>query len=346
MIIDGHLDLAFNAVGMGADLRQPLDVLRASPYGRAAAERLETPTVALPALRAADVRVVFGTIFVQSPTQTFHLVGPTYATPEEANAQGWAQLRFYHELAAQGEIALVGSRAELERALEGTSPLPGLVPLMEGADPIRDPDELEQWRAAGLRIVGLAWSKTRYSGGTGAPGPLTAAGRALVQALPTHGLLLDVSHLAEESFWEALRLYHGPVIASHSNCRALTPTDRHLSDDMIRAIVERDGVIGIVLYNGFLEHGWQPGRGKTVALAAVVRQIEHVCALAGDRRHVAIGSDFDGGLGVEAIPAGLDSIADLGRIGLALREAGWSEAEAADVLGGNWARWLRASLPV
>lgn len=346
MLIDAHLDLAFNAVGMGADLRLPLDRLRESSFGQESHARLETPTVTLPTLRSADVRVVFGTIFVQPPTNAFHMVGPTYSTPEEANTQGWAQLRYYHELAAEGEIALVGNRAELERALAGTAPQPGLVPLMEGADPLRDLAELEQWYAQGLRILGPAWSRTRYSGGTRAPGPLTDLGRALMSALREYGIALDMSHLAEESFWEALRLYDGPMLASHANCRAFVPTDRQLSDEMIRAIVERDGVIGVVPFNGFMVPGWTPQQGKqAVTLAAVVQQIEHICALAGDTRHVGIGSDLDGGIGVEGIPAELDSIADLPRIGDALRERGWSEQDVAGVLGGNWARWLRTSLP-
>jgi membrane dipeptidase len=344
MLIDAHLDLAFNAVAMGGDLRLPLDQLRASDYGQAAAAQGETPTVSLPTLRDVDVRVVFGTIFVQAPQTSFNLVGPVYHTPEEANAQGWAQLRYYQELAAQGEITLISERGTLETALAGTSPLPGLVLLMEGADPIRDLDELAAWHAAGLRIVGPAWSATRYSGGTGAPGPLTAAGRELMTGLQQYGMALDTSHLSEESFWEALDRFNGPVLASHANCRAFVPTDRQLSDNMIRAIVERDGVIGIVPASVFLVPGWRLDHGKNVGLDAVVRHIEHICAIAGDPRHVGIGSDFDGGLGVEWLPAGIESSADLPRIGEALLAAGWSQDDVTGVLGGNWLRWLRGVL--
>ncbi|HEX6291549.1 MAG TPA: membrane dipeptidase [Herpetosiphonaceae bacterium] len=345
MLIDAHLDLAFNAQALGGDLRLPLDQLRASAYGQRATSLRETPTVSLPTLRAVDVRIVFGTIFVQAPHTFFNLIGPVYHTPDEANEQGWAQLRYYHDLAAQGQIALIGGRAELDAALNGTTPLPGLVPLMEGADPIRDLAELEDWHAAGLRIVGPAWSATRYSGGTGAPGPLTPAGRELMSGLERYGIALDTSHLSEESFWEALRLYQGPLLASHANCRALVPTDRQLSDDMIRAIVERDGVIGIVPASIFLVPGWKIDDGKNVSLEMVVRHIEHICAIAGDTGHVGIGSDFDGGLGVEWLPAGMASIADLPKIGEALLAAGWSQEDVDGVLYGNWLRWLRAALP-
>ncbi len=344
MLIDAHLDLAFNAVGMGGDLRLPLDRLRTSPYGQAATERRETSTVALPTLREVDVRVVFGTIFVQAPSTAFRLVGPIYTTPEEANAQGWAQMQYYRDLAAQQEITLIGGRAELDAALAGTTPLPGLVPLMEGADPIRDLAELEAWYAAGLRIVGPAWSATRYSGGTRAPGPLTPAGRELMVGLRQYGMALDTSHLSEESFWEALQLFDGPVIASHANCRAFVPTDRQLSDDMIRAIVERNGVIGIVPANMFLVPDWTLDAGKNVALDVVVRHIEHICAIAGNTRHVGIGSDFDGGFGVEWLPIGIESIADLPRIGDALLAAGWSQEDVDGMLYENWLRWLRSML--
>lgn len=344
MLIDAHLDLAFNAVAMGGDLRLPLDQLRASAYGQAGTATRETPTVSLPTLREADVRLVFGTIFVQAPRTSFKLPGPVYNSPEEANQQGWAQLRYYHQLAGSQEIKLIGGLGDLETVIQGQTPLPGLLPLMEGADPILDLAELEAWRAAGVQIVGPAWGATRYSGGTGAPGPLTPAGRELMGGLREHGMALDTSHLSEESFWEALRLFDGPTIASHANCRAFVPTDRQLSDDMIRAITERDGVIGIVPTSLFLVDGWKLDDGKTVGLDAVVRHIEHICTVAGDTKHVGIGSDFDGGFGVEWLPAGMESIADLPQIGTALLAAGWSQDDVDGVLSGNWLRWLRGLL--
>jgi len=345
MLIDSHLDLAYNALAFGADLTLPLGALRDSHYGRSASARAETPTVSLPALRDGDVRIAFGTIFVQSPTEAFGTAGLVYRTPDEANAQGRAQVRYYHQLEQRGEIALVRRRADLEAAL-AVPARPSLVLLMEGADPVRDVGELEQWWNHGLRIVGLAWSATRYAGGTGAPGRLTDAGRELLGEMARLGIGLDLSHLAEKSAWQSLELFSGPVCASHSNCQTYVPTDRQLSDALIKVVAERDGVVGVVVYNKFLVDGWTPGQPKdAVTLADVVRHIEHICELAGDTRHVGIGSDLDGGLGVEGIPAELHDISDLHLIGTALRDAGWRDDEIAGVLGGNWAAWLERVLP-
>ncbi len=345
MLIDSHLDLAYNAVALGADLTLSLEALRDSPYGRAAIARRETPTVSLPALRDADVRIALATIFAQAQTKAFGTPGPIYSTPDEASAQGWAQMRYYRQLEQRGEVAIVRSRSDLEAAVAAPA-RPSLVLLMEGADPVRDAGELQQWWNAGLRVVGLSWSATRYAGGTGAPGPLTPAGVELLDEMGRLGIGLDLSHLAEMSAWQALERFSGPVCASHSNCQAFVPTDRQLSDVLIRSIAERDGVVGVVIYNRFLVDGWTPGQPKSaVTLADVVRHIEHICELAGDSRHVGIGSDFDGGLGVESIPAELHDITDLHLIGSALRDAGWREDEVDGVLGGNWAAWLGRALP-
>ncbi|HEY1012288.1 MAG TPA: membrane dipeptidase, partial [Herpetosiphonaceae bacterium] len=197
---------------------------------------------------------------------------------------------------------------------------------------------------AGLRWLGPAWGATRYAGGTGAPGPLTAHGVELLGEMDRLGVALDVSHLAEDSFWQAMRSFKGPVASSHANCRALVPGDRHLSDEMIRAIIDRDGVVGLVLYNKFINGDWD-GDKQSVTLRDLVRHVERVCELAGDTRHVALGSDFDGGFGLEGIPAELTRWGDLRLIGGALAQQGWSDRDIANLLGGSWRRWLGGVLP-
>ncbi len=353
MIIDGHEDIAYNVVVNGRDFTAPLATTRAREG--------ETPaagicSVALPELLTGGVGLVFATLFTMPASAILppdipadHI--PCYRTADEAHQQALAQLEVYRTLARRDDVQLIGTRRDLATLRERWpgAPCLGIVPLMEGGDPIRTPAEAAWWQAQGVRIVGPAWQATRYCGGTHQPGPLSAAGRSLLAAMEQAGLMLDTSHMAEESFWQALGLFNGTLIASHSNCRALLSaqgSDRHLSDAMIRALIERDSVIGVVLFNLFLTADFARGQPReTVGLDAVVRHIDHICQLAGNTRHVAIGSDMDGGFGRESIPHELDSTADLPRIGEALRAAGYSPADINAIMGGNWLRILERGLP-
>lgn len=347
-IVDAHEDIAFNAIAQDRDYLRPVAATREIEGARAE----DIATVGLADALAGGVGIIFGTLYV-APEGAVSLGGPVYRTAEEAHAQAHQQLAVYRRLARHPQITIVETRAGLAEVLvawEAGTPQLGIVVLMEGADPIRAPAEAAEWSAAGVRLVGPAWGATRYSGGTGAPSPLTPEGRELMRELNRARLALDTSHMAEASFWEALELFDGPLIASHSNCRALLPgprADRHLSDAMIKALIEHDGVIGIVLYNRFLDSTWTRERGKAgVGLDVVLRHIDHICQIAGDARHVAIGSDFDGGFGSEAIPHELDSVADLPRLGQALSDAGFSNDDVAAVMGRNWLRKLDQILPL
>lgn len=154
------------------------------------------------------------------------------------------------------------------------------------------------------------------------------------------GMALDVSHLAEESFWQALDVWQGPILASHSNARALVNTDRHLTDDMISAIAAKDGMIGLVLANSFLKAGVSRGDPKaSVTLQDVQVQAQHIASLAGWRR-LGIGSDFDGGFGRQEVPFELDRAADFRQL-----EVIAPLKERAGLLGGNWLEFLRRTLP-
>lgn len=348
MIIDAHQDIAYNVLTFGRDYTRSVAQTREIEGPRVR----DIATLGLPDALRGDVGLVFGTLFVEPADSILEPGTKGYSTPDEAHAMAQKQLAVYQRLAEHPHITLVQTRADLaalQAARARGEPRQGIVMLMEGADPIRTPAQASDWHAAGVRLVGPAWRRTRYSGGTGAPGPLTPAGRELMRELRRAGLALDVSHLAEASFWEALELFDGPVVASHANCRALVPNrlpDRHLSDEMIRALVARDAVIGVVLFNRFLDDTWDGAGGKeTLGLDAAVRHIDHICQIAGNARHVAIGSDFDGGFGSEAIPRELDTVADLPRIGEALLRAGWREGDVRALLGDNWLRMLDAILP-
>jgi membrane dipeptidase len=221
-----------------------------------------------------------------------------------------------------------------------TAPL-GFILSMEGADPILSPEHLNDWVEDGLRVVGLAhYGPSAYAHGTGSSGPLMPNGRELLRAMEELRVIVDLTHLADESFWEAADLFNGSVLASHNNCRSITPDGRQFSDDQIRLLIQRDGVIGAALDAWMLVPGWQIGRQENprATLQDVVQHIDHICQLAGNTRHVAIGSDLDGGFGTEQCPEGLDTIADLQKLGPLLSARGYSNDDLAAIFHGNWMR--------
>lgn len=326
-IFDAHLDLAMNAV-LGRDVRKPAREQPAFPN--------EIATVGLPDLRAGGVTHVCATIFCEPASDE----KSGYRNGDEAFAQAMQQLDIYDAWQREGLI---------DRITRVTSP--GRAPtqaltLLEGADAVRHADDLQLFYDRGVRIIGLAWKRTRYAGGSGAPGPLTPEGRAIVPEIDRLGFIHDASHLADESFRDLLDRTARPIIASHSNCRAIVgedPRERSLSDATIRAIAARGGVIGVVLYDGFLLPHHEHGK-RRATLADVLAHIRHICDLAGDDTHVGIGTDMDGGLGREQIPVEIETSADLPRLGDALRDAGFNDEAIGRILFGNWmnffTRWL------
>lgn len=357
LIVDAHEDIAWNILCYGRDYTRSALVTRAQETEAVIAET-GLATLGLPEWLAGGVGVIFGTLFARPRRSKFASpFSKSYTTAEEAFSQAMQQIDIYRRLADEdNQFRLIATRSDLEDALASWTPLQpppenggrqiGIVLLMENADPIRKPDEVERWYDEGVRLIGPAWMGTRYCGGTGEPGPLTDDGVRLLRYMQDLNLVLDTSHMAEQAFFQAIDRYGGPVIASHSNPRHYVNGDRHLSDDMIRALVQRDGVIGIVPFNKFLVPGWERGDRKDAAsVSTIVRAIDYVCQRAGDAQHAGLGTDFDGGFGAEATPAGIDTIADLQKIGDGLREAGYTSSDIEAVMSGNWLRVLRRSLP-
>ena len=352
-IVDAHEDIAYNALHYDRDVRRSTSEQRAreasatpaadaSPGEQALTGMRESAMVGLPELRRGGVGLVCATIFCMPGEQT------------AMTADGWEQMRYYQGLAAEPDdvgARLIATRADLDALTRdhAAAPAPdrhpvGFLPLMESADPIRDPADLEQWYAAGLRIIGPTWRGSRYCGGTGRPGGFTDLGWALLAEMERLGMILDLSHMADDAVWQALERYPGPIIASHTNCRVYLPTDRHFSDDQIRAAAAREVVIGVVLHNNFLVAGWSREQGP-VTIEAALRHLDHVRALTGDARHSGIGSDFDGGAGSESTPQPFDTVADLAALADGLRAHDYSEEDIAGVMGGNFLRAFRQALP-
>ncbi len=340
-IADAHLDLAYN-VHRGRDISRPAGV---QPI--VGEREPETATVGLPEMRAGGVGLVCGTIFCQP--QTDRAAGYTHHSG--ALAQARRQLDIYRRLWDFQHLRPVSDQSGLPvtRAV-GEGPI-SMILLIEGADAMTLASESADasaaaWFEAGARMVGLAWGRTRYAGGTGAPGPLTPEGRQLVEELDAAGFIHDASHLSDESLADLLAAAKRPICASHSNCRALMLEDtrrRHLPDRHIRQIANRGGVIGVVMYDRFLIPAAELAR-RRASLSDVVRHIDHICQLAGSALHVGIGSDLDGGFGREHVPHEMTTIADLPRLADALASAGYADDDIRRIMGGNWldffGRWL------
>ncbi len=352
-IIDAHQDIAYNFVNYQRDFRTSLTDTRECERGTAIPAENGTASNALDAALTGGVCLIFGTLFVCPPWGGF---GKTYHTPDEAHDQALEQLAYYEALAMHPQLKIIKTRADLEqvRATWGRPEderIVGLVILMEGADPIRTPDEFAFWYENGVRVVGLTWSDTRYAGGTiikgHGGGPITADGFALIAAMARSNALLDLSHMSEQAFYQALETYPGQMIASHSNPRRFRSSDRHLTDDMIQRLAAVGGVIGLVPYTRFLMDDAQLAAQKAnLGVQRYAEAIDTVCQLTGSAEHAAIGSDVDGGFGAEHLPAEIDSVADFQRIPEALSTMGYTDADIALICHGNWLRVLGQSLPL
>jgi len=293
-----------------------------------------------------------------------------YSSGDGAYAAAQGHLAYYRILAQRGEARLLRTRAEVAghfaqwTATDAAGADPTSLPIgfilgMEGADPILWPEQVADWWADGLRVVSLThYGVSSYAHGTGTAGGLTPQAPSLLRAMAQVGMILDLTHLADESFWQALAIFDGPVLASHQNCRALAPGERQFSDDQLRAIIERGGVIGAsmdtwMLYNDgkldWAKAGITDRRAvfprQAVTLAHVADHIDHVCQLVSNADHAAIGGDTDGQGGVEGAPAEVDTVADYQKLTAILTGRGYDVQAIEQIMFGNWQRFYRQWLP-
>jgi membrane dipeptidase len=354
MIVDAHEDIAWNVLTFGRDYMRGNQAIRDQESSTDIPRQNGNTLLGYDAWQDGEIAVIFATLF-ESPARkslgTWD--SQVYTDQQQAHAIASKQVDIYRQMIEQHSFQLIETQSDLNLCLktwEPESPTDnrqiGLVLLMEGADPIEEPQQVADWQARGVRIVGPAWESTRYAGGTHEAGPLTSDGERLLTAMQELGMILDLSHLAEEAYYQALDLYEGVMIASHSNPRRFLPTSRGLSDEMIRLLAERGGVVGVVLFNKFLKASWKRHDPKQqVTLSDVVDVIDHVCQLTGSVDHVALGSDFDGGFGLEHVPAEVNTVADLARLQGILAGRGYQPDETARILSGNWLRILQQGLP-
>ena len=319
MIVDAHLDIAWNAISAGRGfLSDP-----ATRY-----------LISRSSLGAAGVGLVFPTLYT-APARASRAMRTrfVYENEHEAHIMAIAQVNYYKSCG----LELIRTRGDLAGYVKGwrKGRLAGVL-LMEGADPIETPSQLGAWTDLGVRIVGPAWGATRYSGGTGAPGGLTALGGQLLKAMRRKKVILDLSHMAEEAVADAFAVWRGPIMASHSNSREIVPGDRQITDATAAEVARRGGMLGISFY---AHHLRKSGRAS---LGDVVRHAVHLARAAGGPEQVGLGTDLDGGFDSRQAP--FDDLAKLAGLAARLRKH-FSKTQVEGVMGGNWLEFLARALP-
>lgn len=350
-IFDAHLDLSMNAMEWNRDLRLPVQVIREREAGLTDKPDRGKGTVSLPALREGNIGMVVATQIGRYVAPGSSLSG--WHSPEQAWAQTQGQLQWYRAMEEAGEMVQISNLAELENHLllwnNGTpndqKPI-GYILSLEGADSLITLDHLHRAHADGLRAVGPGhYGPGRYANGTNATGRLNEMGIALLKEMRTLNMILDATHLCDEAFWDAMELYDGSIWASHNHCRSLVHHNRQFSDDMIRTLIQKKGVIGAAMDAWMIVPGWQKGisdpKQMNCGLEQVIDHMDHICQLAGNTLHVGMGTDLDGAYGKEQSPYDMDTIADLQKMTSLLMKRGYTQTDCENILHGNWLRLLR-----
>lgn len=351
LIFDAHLDLSMNAMEWNRDLRLSVKQIRELEAGMVDFPDRNKGTVAFPELRDGNVGIVVGTQIARYVKPGSSLAG--WNSQEQAWAQTQGQLAWYKAMENQGELRQINNIHSLNDHLEKWNSdsdyqTIGYILSLEGADSIVNMDYLVRSYESGLRALGPAhYGPGTYAFGTDSSGGLGKKGKELLKKMESLDIILDVTHLCDESFWEAVDIFNGSIWASHNNCRTLVNHNRQFSDEQLKVIIERGGVIGAAFDAWMLYPGWI--RGKTtpesadVRLETVVDHIDHICQLAGNASHSGIGTDLDGAFGKEQCPHDLETIADLQKIPDLLKRRGYSDADVSGILSNNWIDFLRNS---
>ena len=351
-IIDAHLDLAMNALDYNRDLTLPLTEIRQREKNLKDRPDRGRGTVCLPELRKGKVGLVVATQIARVMPADSMISG--WHSPQQAWAMTQASLSWYREMEALGEMVQIINIEQLESHIllwknneiaDDKKPV-GYILSLEGADSFVDTSYLHKAYRYGLRAIGLShFGPGRYAPGTKMEGRLTAKGIELLHAMEKLNMILDVTHLTDQGFEQAIDIYSGPVWASHHNVRNIAPTQRQLTDEQIKRLIERESVIGGMLdcwamdsrFIDTVSDPWQ----LNIRMEHLVDHWDHICQIAGNSRHVAIGSDLDGLFGTEQSPWDLNSIADLQKYEQILADRGYKEEDINNIFHDTWLRFLR-----
>ncbi len=351
LLFDAHLDLALNGVDWNRDLRCSVDDLRAQERALGMTDPGRTgATLSFPEMRTAELGLCLSTLLARQEKEINHSFG--WTSPQTCYAMAHAHLAWHRAMERAGYLRSIRTKHDLKAHLNEwqhhpqTTPL-GFIQTMEGADPILVPGTIDEFHDHGLRAIGLThYGANRYGGGTSCEVGLAVDAIPLLKRIEELGMTVDVTHLSDVAFWQVLDYFNGRIHASHQNSRRLAPWQRQFSDEQYKAVIERDGVIGVALDIIMLQPGYvRRVSERLVTLERVVENIDIIVQLAGNARHVGIGSDLDGGYGVEQTPSDFDRFRDLQRIADLLERRGYSAADIAGIMHGNWIRFFCEVLP-
>lgn len=355
-IIDAHLDISTNALEWNRDYRQSVYAIRESEKGMTDKIDRGKGTVSLPELRKGNIGLVVATQLARFNQNNGNLPGAGWNSPHQAWAMSQAQVAWYQAMEAEGEMVQINNLKSLTQHIKlwlnasisnENKPI-GYILSLEGADSLINLSYLEKAYAYGLRALGPAhYSTGRYAPGTGMTEGFTSIGKDLLKEMDNLNMILDITHLTDKGFTEAMDLFQGPVWASHHNCRALAPHQRQLSDEQIKILIDRKAVIGgcfdaWMMKPNFTQRISNPAEFG-ITLETIIDHYDHICQIAGNALHCAIGSDLDGTYGTEQSPADLDTIADLQKLTGLLAKRGYQQADIENIFHGNWLRFLRTA---
>ncbi len=350
-IIDAHLDLSMNALEWNRDLTKPINDIRERESGLTDKPDRGKGVVSLPALREGNIGLVVATQIARYVAPENKL--PGWHSSQQAWAQTQGQLAWYNAMEEAGEMRQINNAASLENHLalwndgkpNNTKPV-GYILSLEGADSIITVAHLETAHQYGLRAVGPAhYGPGRYANGTDATGKMQANGLALLKKMDELNIIMDATHLCDDAFWQAMDYFHGPVWASHNNCRALVNHNRQFSDDQIKVLIERGAVIGGAMDAWMMVPDWQRGvstpKNMQCNLEKLIDHMDHICQLAGNTLHIGIGTDLDGAYGKEQSPYDLETIADVQNLIPLFKKRGYKEQDIENIMHGNFLRFLK-----
>jgi membrane dipeptidase len=353
LIFDAHLDLSMNALEWNRDLRKEVSQIRTLEAQMSDLPDRGKGVVSFPSMRQGNIGLCMATLIARYVKPENKL--PGWNSPEQAWAQTQGQLAWYRIMESDGQLFQIRTQDALEQHLlswnkaSQKSPI-GYILTLEGADSIVSMNHLHQMYEEGLRAIGPAhYGPGTYAFGTNSSGGIGTKGKALLKEISKLNLILDATHLCDQSFEEALHVYHGPVWASHSNTRKCVPNKRQFSDDQLKLLIERGAVIGMAFDAWMMIPDWKKGvsdpKGSGLNLETIVNHMDHLCQLAGNSEHVMIGSDLDGGFGKEQCPYDIETIADLQKLDKILTQRGYADADIENIFNNNGIRFLKNALP-